>query len=107
MVLSDGATWKLLYQVYKNVEDGIGAITPPQPPVTPPTAPEFPGTLLRVGSRGENVRIIQEYLNRISSRYPSISRLVEDGIFGPATERAVREFQRIFGLIRLPYSFDN
>jgi len=92
------ATWKLLYQVYRNTENDIGPVLPPQPPVTPPTVPVFPGTALRVGSRGENVRLIQEYLNRISSRYPSIPRLTEDGIFGPVTERAVREFQRLFGL---------
>jgi len=94
-----GATWKLLYQVYQNIERGV--TVPPQPPITPPTpppSPVYPGTPLRVGSRGENVRIMQQYLNRISSKYPSIPRLAEDGVFGQVTERAVREFQRLFGL---------
>jgi len=90
------ATWKLLYQVYKNVEAGIG-ITP-QPPVTPPPSTAYPGTPLRVGSRGNSVLLMQQYLNRISSRYPSIPRLAEDGIFGAGTGSAVREFQRLFGL---------
>jgi len=93
------ATWKLLYQVYRNVEAGIGSVTPPAPPVTPPTSPAFPGTLLRVGSRGNNVLIMQQYLNRISSKYPSIPRLAEDGIFGAGTQSAVITFQRLFGLV--------
>lgn len=58
----------------------------------------YPGTALRVGSRGDDVRKIQSYLNVISTKYPSIPRLTEDGIFGNGTAAAVREFQRIFGL---------
>jgi len=58
----------------------------------------YPGTALRVGSRSEDVRKIQTYLNVISTKYPSIPRLTEDGIFGNGTAAAVREFQRIFGL---------
>jgi len=58
----------------------------------------YPGTALRVGSRGDDVRKIQTYLNVISTKYPSIPRLSEDGIFGNGTAAAVREFQRIFGL---------
>jgi len=58
----------------------------------------YPGTALRVGSRGEDVRKIQICLNIISTKYPSIPRLTEDGIFGNGTAAAVREFQRIFKL---------
>ena len=89
------ATWKLLYQVYKNTENDIAPILPGQPPVTPTP---YPGTPLRVGSRGNNVLIMQRQLNRISSKYPSIPRLAEDSIFGAGTESAVRSFQRLFGL---------
>ncbi|MCL2341542.1 MAG: peptidoglycan-binding protein [Firmicutes bacterium] len=92
------ATWKLLYQVYKNTENNIAPVLPPQPPITPPTSPAYPGTPLRVGSRGNNVAVMQSYLNRISSKYPSIPRLAEDGIFGAGTQSAVIAFQRIFGL---------
>ena len=92
-------TWKLLYQVYQNVEDDIGIIPmPPVAPPTPPTSPVYPGTPLRIGSRGDNVLIMQQYLNSISSRYPSIPRLAEDGVFGPVTQSAVIAFQRQFGL---------
>ena len=57
----------------------------------------YPGLLTR-GSRGSGVRTLQNQLNVVSRSYPSIARLSVDGIFGPATERSVREFQRIFGL---------
>ena len=58
----------------------------------------YPGTALRAGSRGDDVRKIQTYLNVISTKYPSIPKLTEDGVFGNGTTAAVREFQRIFGL---------
>jgi peptidoglycan hydrolase-like protein with peptidoglycan-binding domain len=53
---------------------------------------------LRLGSVGFDVRALQYYLNFISRFRPSIPRLVVDGVFGPLTDQAVREFQRIYGL---------
>lgn len=58
----------------------------------------YPGTALRVGSVGPNVIVVQQELNRISQNYPAIPKITVDGIFGRATENAVRAFQRIFGL---------
>jgi len=60
----------------------------------------FPGTALRVGSSGPDVRRIQEQLNRISDNFPAIPKLRADGVFGPATEESVRVFQRIFHLVQ-------
>lgn len=60
--------------------------------------PTYPGTALRVGSSGNNVTIMQKYLNSIAARYPSIPTVVADGIFGTRTEDAVKAFQRYFGL---------
>jgi peptidoglycan hydrolase-like protein with peptidoglycan-binding domain len=72
-------------------------IPPPPPPPTP--NPPFPGTSLRVGSRGEDVRIMQRFLNNIARVFPIIpGNLAEDGIFGPLTEASVRAFQTFFGL---------
>ena len=48
-------------------------------------------TVLQRGSRGEAVRVLQRHLN---AHYPAYSRLLVDGLFGPATEAVVREFQR-------------
>lgn len=58
----------------------------------------WPGENLQQGSRSDKVRQMQEQLNAISSVYTAIPSLAADGIFGPATEAAVREFQSIFGL---------
>lgn len=58
----------------------------------------FPGNALRRGSRGEDVRLMQEYLTRISEAYSEIPALTPDGIYGAATEEAVRAFQRRFYL---------
>lgn len=90
------ATWKMLYDVFS----GIGAVVPPPsvPPVAPPVGPPYPGVPLRVGSTGENVRIMQQFLNALAAVFPSIPMLTADGIFGPATRSAVIAFQRQFGL---------
>lgn len=50
---------------------------------------------LKRGSKGRRVRNLQAGLNRA---FPAYSSLVVDGIFGKATERVVREFQRRSGL---------
>jgi len=68
-------------------------------PTAPPTpGPAFPGTLLRVGSRGTDVALMQRFLNDLAAVFPSIPRLTADGIFGPITQSAVLAFQRQFGL---------
>lgn len=58
----------------------------------------YPGNPLRQGDSGEKVRQMQQQLNVISNAYPLIPKIAEDGIFGSATEEAVRTFQRIFNL---------
>jgi uncharacterized protein (TIGR02594 family) len=54
-------------------------------------------TILRRGSRGNDVRLLQSLLNQKvpQSRLPNGRRLVEDGDFGPKTEAAVRTFQQL------------
>ena len=58
----------------------------------------WPGYTLEEGSSGEKVRQMQEQLNVIAGAYPALPKITADGIYGPATERAVREFQSVFGL---------
>ncbi len=59
----------------------------------------YPGTPLRLGSSGDNVRRIQFQLNRISRNYPLIPKIPEvNGIFGVSTENAVKRFQETFNL---------
>ena len=59
----------------------------------------YPGTPLRLGSRGPDVTVVQTSLNRIGQNYPAIPKVSPvDGIFGPQTEAAVKAFQQIFSL---------
>ena len=58
----------------------------------------WPRVDLQIGSRGNNVRVIQEQLNAIARNYPAIPTVTVDGIFGPATRAAVQKFQSVFNL---------
>ncbi len=61
--------------------------------------PSYPGTPLRRGMIGEDIRTIQRQLNRIGENYPSIPRISDiDGVFDLETENAVKQFQKIFNL---------
>ena len=61
-----------------------------------PSAPDSP---LRLDSAGGDVRQLQIRLNRISDNYPNIPKIpYPNGIFGFATEEAVKAFQRTFNL---------
>jgi len=87
------ATWNMLYNVYNGILDFVV-----MPGGTENPAPEYPGTPLREGARGENVILMQRYLNFIFSDRPDYTPLAEDGIFGPKTRAAVMEFQRGAGI---------
>ena len=59
----------------------------------------YPGRPLRIGSVGEETRIIQRQLNRIAKNYPAIPKIPNaNGVFDSATREAVRKFQSIFNL---------
>ncbi len=58
----------------------------------------YPGTPLKVGSTGPNVRDIQKYLNAISKNYPAIPKVSNDGVYGEGTRDAVKKFQEIFNV---------
>lgn len=58
----------------------------------------WPGESLQLGSRGDDVSVIQEQLNRIALNYPAIPTISVDGIYGVNTENAVRTFQDVFNL---------
>ena len=53
---------------------------------------------LAYGSSGQKVMQVQEQLAAISTVYTAIPRITPDGIYGPATAAAVRQFQSVFGL---------
>ena len=88
----DTVTWNRLYNTYRSQYESL-----PENYFSGVTAP-YPGTPLAVGSRGNEVTRIQEYLNYISNTYTSIPKLDVDGVFGPGTANAVRAYQTLFGL---------
>lgn len=49
--------------------------------------PEFPSAILKQGSKGDDVKKLQQFLG-----------IGVDGIFGPKTEAAVKELQRVHGI---------
>ncbi|MCL2698409.1 MAG: peptidoglycan-binding protein [Oscillospiraceae bacterium] len=58
----------------------------------------FPGTL-RLGSEGEDVRRIQNDLNRIRANYPLIPIIWNpNGVFDIETQNAVTTFQQVFNM---------
>lgn len=59
----------------------------------------YPGILLRLGSTGPYVAVVQTALNEIGKNYPLIPKIDPvDGIYGVGTEAAVKQFQKIFSL---------
>lgn len=57
-----------------------------------------PNSLLRQGSRGQDVITLQYLLNVVSEYYPSVPAPAQDGIFGSGTAQAVTAFQRAAGI---------
>ena len=85
-------TWETMYRAYL----GIVGTVPEE--FTVSGAIPFPGVVLRQGADSPAVRVLQEYLNRISQAYPSIPSVTPTGYFGNQTEAAVRAFRAEFGL---------
>ena len=76
------------------INPSIGAVTKPTPNPSPTTYPgKLPTKQLKKGSTGEQVKLLQQFLNWYGG-----CDLVVDGIFGPATDKAVRNFQKKNGL---------
>ncbi len=84
--------WDEIYSVYRGILDVI-----PQSYFRDDIV-VYPGFPIRLGSEGDAVRTIQEYLNYISRTYTEIPTLTVDGIFGQGTTAAVRAYQTLFGL---------
>ena len=88
----DRETWELIYRRYVVYRESL-----PPDYFTVTTRP-YPGSPLRQGDRGEDVRTLQEWLIRIGEVYASVPPLTADGIYGPETAAAVRAFQRLAGI---------
>ncbi len=60
--------------------------------------PEYPGTVLKLGSTGNDVLIMQDCIDTIIEKYPFYNNIAGDGIFGNETKMAVESFQALVGL---------
>lgn len=88
-------TWYKLKYIYNSVK-GLSELY--SEGITYSEAERRFSKVLQQGSRGNEVRAIQYYLNFIAFFNDSLSEIDPDGIFGPATKRAVTAFQRYYGL---------
>ncbi|WP_326910077.1 peptidoglycan-binding protein [Sedimentibacter sp. MB31-C6] len=88
----DEQTWNAMY----NSVSGILDTLPPSAIALPNLI--YPGIVYEVGSEGPGVYIIQQYLSYISSVLEGLPPADPDGIYGPVTENAVRQFQEYFGI---------
>ena len=84
--------WDRLYREYVGILESL-----PEGYFSSTTLP-YGGTVLRLGSSGDDVLALQEYLNYISNTYTSIPKLELDGVFGVSTQAAVLAYKNIFGL---------
>ena len=80
------ATWTELYDEFLSIQSDNG------------TPNAYPGTPLREGSSGQNVRLVQFWLKIARTVYKDLASLTVDGKFGAGTAAAVRRFQRYFDL---------
>ncbi|MFE9552554.1 peptidoglycan-binding protein [Streptomyces sp. NPDC006692] len=71
--------------------DAAGFVT-----VVPLDASQSNFCALRAGDSGESVRALQQTLN--GCYYDGVTRLDEDGQFGPATTRALKRAQQLAGV---------
>ncbi len=87
-------TWDVMYDAYKGVVDSTASESDNFSPQLYP----YPGTELRIGSRGNDVRLLQVYINQFARNYPDIDLIPVTGVFSNVTQAAVRQVQTFLGL---------
>lgn len=73
-----------------------GSYRKPSAPSKRPTSTSSSSSTMKRGSKGEAVRKLQHGLRTVFPAYAG--KLAVDGSFGPATDKALREFQKRSGL---------
>lgn len=88
----DFRTWALINQIYNDIKNNLPEGYAGE------TAALFPGYTLTPGMRNDDVKEFQTYLRVIGQNIGQIPVIEATGYFGPETERAVLEFQRLYGI---------
>jgi len=87
------ATWNAIVQAFNQLRASLAEN------VTDVFPYLYPGFFLTPGQRNEEVRLLQQLLNRAAQNpRAGISPVDADGVFGPATEAAVRAIQSRVGI---------
>ncbi len=87
------ATWNAIVQAFNRLRASLAE------DVTDVFPYLYPGFFLTPGQRNEEVRLLQQLLNRAAQNpRAGISPVAVDGVFGPATEAAVRAIQSRVGI---------
>lgn len=95
-LVEDGRVGEVTWRELNDVYEGLVASLPIR--FSEGVVLPFPGDALSLGSEGEAVRVIQEYLAYIAATYTAIPALTPDGVYGPATRDAVAAFQSLFAV---------
>lgn len=85
-------TWNAITESYLRI------ITSLPPEYSNVAAEIYTGRVLSEGIEGEDVRRLQTFINLAADNFSYIPRLTVDGIYGPATENAIRIIQERNGL---------
>jgi len=88
----DLRTWQLISRIYSDILNNLPEGYEGE------TAALFPGYSITPGLRNNDVREFQTYLRLVGQNIAAIPVIEVTGYFGPETERAVREFQSLYGL---------
>ena len=89
----DDVTWNEIYREFRGIVTTVF-----EGNVVPKTFIPFSGTTLRLGSKGEEVTTLQQYINNIATIYPEISPVEVTGVYDEATMNSVMQYQKKFGL---------
>ncbi|MBR0326830.1 MAG: peptidoglycan-binding protein, partial [Clostridia bacterium] len=85
--ITERSTWNALLRTYEALLATL-----------PDESNAYPGTVLTRGMEGEDVRTLQRLINGAAVNNPQIPTVSEDGVFGAATEEAVKAIQRLYGI---------
>lgn len=88
-------TWYKISQIYVGVKNLAELDSEGEKLSIEPTPPSY---ILKLGSKGDAVKVLQYFLNCIALFYDNIPPIKIDGVFGNSTKNAVEAFQQKFEL---------